>query len=74
VYVFGLVKAPGAYPIQRDTTVLQALSLAGGVTERGATGRIKIVRIQNGKTVELRVKLSDTVRAGDTIMVPERFF
>jgi polysaccharide biosynthesis/export protein len=74
VYVFGQVKSPGAYPIQRNTTVLQALSLAGGVTERGATGRIKIVRIEKGKTIEVRVQLNDLVRPGDTIMVPERFF
>lgn len=74
VYVFGQVKSPGAYPIQRDTTVLQALALAGGVTDRGATNRIKIVRTEKGKTVEVSVKLTDIVRAGDTIMVPERFF
>ena len=36
VYVFGQVKNPGAYALQqRNTTVLQALSLAGGVTDRG---------------------------------------
>ena len=75
VYVFGQVKNPGAYPIQqRQTTVLQALSLAGGVNERGATGRIKIVRMVNGKKVELKAKLDDIVRPFDTIMVPERFF
>ena len=74
VYVFGQVKSPGAYPIQRNTTVLQALSLAGGVTDRGATGRIRIVRIEKGKTIEVRVKLTDIVRPGDTIMIPERFF
>lgn len=74
VYVFGQVKNPGAYPIQRNTTVLQALSLAGGVNERGATGRIKIVRIEKGKQVEVKVKLTDIVQPGDTIMVPERFF
>jgi polysaccharide export outer membrane protein len=74
VYVFGQVKSPGAYAIQRNTTVLQALSLAGGITDRGATGRIKVVRMENGRTIELRVKLTDVVRPGDTIMVPERFF
>ncbi|MEO8680208.1 MAG: polysaccharide biosynthesis/export family protein [Vicinamibacterales bacterium] len=74
VYVFGQVKNPGAYAIQKSTTVLQALSLAGGVNERGATNRIKIVRIEQGKTVEVKVKLTDLVRPGDTIMVPERFF
>jgi polysaccharide export outer membrane protein len=74
VYVFGQVKNPGAYAIQGNITVLQALSLAGGVNERGATGRIKIVRIEKGKTVEVKAKLTDIVRPGDTIMVPERFF
>ena len=74
IYVFGQVKSPGAYAIQRNTTVLQALSLAGGITERGATGRIKVVRLEKGKTVEVRVKLTDVVRPGDTIIVPERFF
>jgi polysaccharide export outer membrane protein len=74
VYVFGQVKSPGAYAIQRNTTVLQALSLGGGVNERGATSRVKIVRLEKGKTVEIKVKLTDIVRAGDTIIVPERFF
>ncbi|MEQ1760518.1 MAG: polysaccharide biosynthesis/export family protein [Vicinamibacterales bacterium] len=74
VYVFGQVRSPGAYSIQLSTTVLQALSLAGGVADRGATGRIKVVRIEKGATVELRVKLTDLVRPGDTIIVPERFF
>src|SRR3954447_12578238 len=75
VYVFGQVKNPGAYPLQqKSTTVLQALSLAGGVTDRGSTGRIKIARIINGEKRELHVKLTDMVRAGDTLVVPERFF
>jgi polysaccharide biosynthesis/export protein len=75
VYVFGQVKNPGAYALQnKDTSVLQALSLAGGVTDRGSTGRIKIVRIVNGKKTEIKVSLTDLVRPGDTVMVPERFF
>ena len=75
VYVFGQVKNPGAYPLQqKNTTVLQALSLAGGVTDRGSTARIDIVRIVNGGKKELRVKLGDPVKPGDTIIVHERFF
>jgi polysaccharide export outer membrane protein len=74
IYVFGQVKAPGAYPVDKDTTVLQALSLAGGVTDRGSTGRIKIVRTVDGKKKELKVKLTDMVEPGDTIIVAERFF
>jgi polysaccharide export outer membrane protein len=74
VYVFGQVRSAGAYPIESGTTVLQALSLAGGVTDRGSTGRIKIVRTVDGKKKEIKVKLTDTVEPGDTIIVAERFF
>jgi len=75
VYVFGQVKNPGAYALQRkNTTVLQALSLAGGVTDRGTTSRIKIIRIVNGDKKEIKVKLSDVVLPGDTVVVSERFF
>lgn len=74
IYVFGQVRSPGAYAIVKDTTVLQALSLAGGVTDRGATGRVRVVRIEKGNKVEVRVKLTDVVRPGDTLIVPERFF
>ena len=75
VYVFGQVKNPGAYGLQQsNTTILQALALAGGVTDRGSTSRIKVVRIVNGEKKELKVKLTDLVQPGDTIVVSERFF
>jgi len=74
VYVFGHVKNPGAYGVQKNTTVLQALSLAGGVTENAAMNRIQVIRIENGSKKELKVKLTDQVRPEDTIMVPQRYF
>jgi polysaccharide biosynthesis/export protein len=75
VYVFGQVKNPGAYGLQQsNTTVLQALALAGGITDRGSTSRIKIIRIVNNEKKELKVKLTDIVQPGDTIVVSERFF
>lgn len=75
IYVFGQVRNPGAYALQqKNTTVLQALSLAGGLTDRGTTGRIRIIRIVNGEKRELKVKLTDFVQPSDTIVVPERFF
>jgi polysaccharide export outer membrane protein len=73
-YVFGQVKNPGGYALQKDTTVLQALSLAGGVTENGAMNRVRIVRIVAGIKKELKVNLTDIVKPGDTIIVPERYF
>lgn len=73
-YVFGEVRNPGAYSIQKDMTVLQALSLAGGATEHAALNRVKIVRIVDGERKEVRVALTDIVRPGDTIIVPERYF
>ena len=54
--------------------MLQALSLAGGVTEHGAMNRIRVVRIVKGEKKELKVKLTDVVQPGDTIIVRERFF
>jgi len=75
VYVFGQVKNPGAYPLQqKNTSVLQALSLGGGITDRGSTSRVRIVRVVNGEKKELNVKLTDIVQPGDTIIVGERFF
>jgi polysaccharide export outer membrane protein len=60
--------------MEKGTTVLQALSLAGGVTDRGSTGRVKIVRSVDGKKTELKAKLTDLVEPGDTLIVGERFF
>jgi polysaccharide export outer membrane protein len=74
VFVSGQVRNPGAYPIGKTTTVLQALTLAGGVTERGAINRVRVVRTTNGTRAEVKVKLHDVVKAGDTVVVPERFF
>jgi polysaccharide export outer membrane protein len=74
IFVYGQVRRPGSYPISQDTTIRQALSLAGGLTDFGAGNRIRVVRTVNGKEQEVRVKLQDRVQAGDTIVVPERYF
>jgi len=74
VYVFGQVKNPGSYPVQTDTTVLQVLSLAGGVLPTGAMNRLQVIRIVAGVKKEFKVKLTEGVNPGDTIVVPERFF
>jgi polysaccharide export outer membrane protein len=74
VYVSGHVRSPGAYVVSPGTTVLQALTLAGGLSERGSSGRIKIIRLVDGRKKEIKVKLTDLVEPGDTIVVSPRFF
>jgi len=50
------------------------LSLAGGISDRGSSTRIQIIRIVNGEKKEIKVKLTDVVVPGDTVVVRERFF
>jgi polysaccharide export outer membrane protein len=75
VYVTGYVNTPGPYPIDGDLTVMQAIAMAGGATDKGAPNRVRIFRTVNGKQQEVKgVKLSDLVRPGDTLDVPQRYF
>jgi polysaccharide export outer membrane protein len=74
VYVSGHVARPGAYRYESGATVLQMLTVAGGVTARGASGRAKIIRVVDGKKREFKPKSTDPVLPEDTIVVPERFF
>ena len=74
VYVFGEVHNPGRYPILGDTIVLQALSLAGGSTEFAALNRIRILRMVDGRQVELKVGLDQGVQPDDIIRVPQKYF
>jgi polysaccharide export outer membrane protein len=73
VFVSGQVKTAGEYVIRNGMTVRQALALAGGVSDRGSTRRIQIVRRVEGKEVTLSANLQTPVQAGDTIVVRERF-
>lgn len=71
VYIDGQVNRPGGYTVESGTTLRQALSLAGGVTELGAVNRVRVLR--NGKRLD-KVELDKTiVNPGDTITVPKRF-
>jgi polysaccharide export outer membrane protein len=73
-YVSGFVRTPGGYPLKPGMTVQQAIAVAGGLTERGSSRRIKIRRQTGPNTFEMiDVKSTDTVKANDTIIVPQRF-
>ena len=73
-YMSGYVRNPGYYVLDPGMTVEQAIALAGGLTERGASGRIKAKRLVNGKLQSVDLKLEDKVQPNDTIDVPARFF
>ena len=75
VYVTGQVKRPAAYALGPDTTVIKAITMAGGFTELAAQGKVKILRKVNGvEQVLERVSLHETLMANDVMVVPESFF
>jgi polysaccharide biosynthesis/export protein len=71
-FITGQVKTPGAYTYERGLTVLQAISLAGGLTDKGSNRRLKAIRVVKGKKMEVKVDLTDTIEPGDTLMIPQR--
>ena len=74
VYVLGHVARPGPYRYEEGLTVYQALLQAGGVSDRGSEKGVRIVRLVDGKTRELKPRMDEPVLPEDTIRVPERFF
>jgi polysaccharide export outer membrane protein len=74
IYITGQVRNPGSYVLDPGMTLLQALALAGGISDRGSDRRIKIIRIVNNKRSEVDAKMTDIIQANDTIEVGQRFF
>jgi polysaccharide export outer membrane protein len=81
IYVVGRVAKPGEYAATRYMSVMQALSLAGGMTPFAATGNIVILRrsgagevaipfnyaqVESGRNLEQNILL----RGGDVVVVP----
>lgn len=53
VYVLGAVNKPGEFLVTRPITVMQALSLAGGLTPFGSESRINIIRHEGTKEIAI---------------------
>ena len=81
VYLTGLVRNPGVYRLRSETTVVQLISLAGGLTDWANPKKILVVRKEDGREKRITVNYkkimsgsntsSDVVlKAGDTIIVP----
>jgi polysaccharide biosynthesis/export protein len=71
-FITGQVRNPGAYTFERGLTVLQAISLAGGLSDKGSNRRIKVIRTVKGKKMQLGIDLADAIQPGDTLVVPQR--
>lgn len=71
-FVTGFVRTPGSYTLEPNMTVLQAISMAGGVTERGSGRRLRVTRVVNGERKDLDARPTDLVQPGDTITVRQR--
>src|SRR5262245_3555343 len=83
VYVQGEVKTPGQVKFTRYLTILRAIAQAGGFTQLAATNRVTLLRDQDGKKSNQRVKVADIVDEpardipllpNDIIIVPQRLF
>ena len=74
-YIHGEVARSGAYRLEPNMTVMQAIAAGGGVTPRGSDRRLKMRRVgADGKLVEKDASLRDTVKADDVIFVKEALF
>lgn len=74
VFVTGEVKKPGKVKWESHMSVRQAISLAGGPTNKGSPSRTRILRMKNGVEKEISPHMSDPVLPGDIIKVPESYF
>ena len=75
VYVYGEVQKGGAYRLEPNMTVMQAIALASGITPRGTDRGVKVSRRDaNGGVRKLDVNLTDPVQPDDVIYVRESLF
>jgi polysaccharide export outer membrane protein len=81
VYVIGKVNKPGDFPVGRHVDVLQALSMAGGLTPFADGNDIRVMRREGDRQVVLPFEYGRVVRgqkleqniqlhAGDVVVVP----
>jgi polysaccharide export outer membrane protein len=80
-YIIGKIIQPGTYPLMKDMTVLQAISVAGGLGEWADSDSIRIIRKSGGKekilhfdykkvTSGKNLEQNIVLQPNDTIVVP----
>jgi polysaccharide biosynthesis/export protein len=81
VFITGMVGKPGAFPLTSTMTVLQLISMAGGLNEFARSKEIVVMRTENGTPRALKFNYEDVrkgrklsqnieLQPGDTVLVP----
>lgn len=74
-YIYGEVQRAGAYRLEPNMIVMQALALGGGLTLRATERGIGVHRrMPDGRFTKLEAKLTDPVQAEDIVFVRESLF
>ena len=81
VFVIGKVNRPGDFPLLRPIDVMQAISMAGGVTPFASANKIRVLHREGLRQTSARFRYSDVangrhleqnilLQSGDTVIVP----
>lgn len=75
-FVYGEVVRPGSYALDESTTVLRAVSMAGGFTRFGSSSRVKVLRPHKDKPGYLTMKVDikgimSGSSSGDILLAPD---
>ena len=74
-FILGEVQKPAMYKLEPNMTVVQAISVAGGITLKGSDRRVEIRRPgKNGAETIIKAKSNDLVQPDDVIRVKESIF
>lgn len=74
-YIYGEVQRPGQYRLEHKMTVLQALSVGGGLTMRGTEKGVILKRQNsNGEIEVIKAKHDDLIQQNDVVYIKESFF
>lgn len=74
-YIYGEVQRPGAFRLERNMTVVQALSVGGGLTQRGTERGVRIKRRNAAGQIDvIQAKHDDLLLVDDVVYVQEALF
>ncbi len=74
-YIYGEVQRAGVFRLERNMTVVQALSVGGGLSPRGTERGVRIQRRDaEGNLQMLEVKLGELVQPDDVVYIRESLF